>query len=206
MNEVRKYSMIAGSINSTLKVQGQKEDRMGGDPARLLCKELVTVGQSTVRTHPLLCGGWFLPSYLKSNSGLHWDHSGSLKYLFLQSRNNEPGVWLLPWKCRRQTGSLIVLVVEPGECCCFCIGLYSQNLPSQAMHECILCALQERGKHGVVLGPVQSGHLKSQGDLSTKKLQVCHVGWGSCRRPRIKLHPLGQENNRNASFKYPPGP
>lgn len=54
-------------------------------------------------THSLLCGGWFLPSYLKSNSGLHWDHSGSLRYLFLQPRNNEPGVWLLPWKCRRQT-------------------------------------------------------------------------------------------------------
>lgn len=35
MNELRKYSMIAGSINSTLKVQGQKEDRMGGDRCKI---------------------------------------------------------------------------------------------------------------------------------------------------------------------------
>lgn len=47
MNELRKHSMIAGSINSTLKVQGQ---RIGWEAtgARLLCKELLTVRQSTV--------------------------------------------------------------------------------------------------------------------------------------------------------------
>lgn len=35
MNELGKYSMIASSINSTDTVQGQKEDRMGGDQCKI---------------------------------------------------------------------------------------------------------------------------------------------------------------------------
>lgn len=35
-------------------------------------------------------------------------------------------------------------VVELGQCCCFSVGLQSQNLPWRATHECILCTLPER--------------------------------------------------------------
>lgn len=79
-------------------------------------------------------------------------------------------------------------MVEAGECCCFCISLHSQKLPSRVMHEYISYALCRR-KCGVVFGPLQKDHLKRPGDLSTERLQVCHLGWGgSCRTLQLKLH------------------
>lgn len=198
MNELGKYSMIAGSINSTLKVQGQ---RIGWEEtsARLLCKELLTVRQSTV--NPLLCGGWFLSSYLKSNSGLHWDHSGSLRYLFLQPRNNEPGVWLLPWKCRRQTEAHWLFLwwsqVSAAAFALACIPriCHGSNAWVYPMH---LVGEREAwgGPGSCPVGPFEESRRPQH-----KELQVCHVGWGgSCRKPRIKLHPLRSRGQQGCPF------
>lgn len=80
MNELGKYSMIASSINSTHKVQGSKQDRMGGDQCKIAfwracyCETEYTW---TVRTHPLLEGQAvfcpFTPNLIGDSTGTVWD-------------------------------------------------------------------------------------------------------------------------------------
>lgn len=80
MNELGKYSMIASSINSTQKAQGQKEDRMGGDQCKIAfwraCYSEIEYTW-TVRTHPLLVGqaGFcpFTPNLIGDSTGTIWD-------------------------------------------------------------------------------------------------------------------------------------
>lgn len=111
------------SISSTLKIQGQKEDTVRRRLVQNCFLEslfLETVQLDCQNPSTSWGTGWFLPFYLKSHWGLHWDPFRRLKYLILQPRNDEPSALEMQKASR---GSLSVsawsqMSAAALRCCC----------------------------------------------------------------------------------------